>query len=65
MVKIQFMIRDNRRRDLTNMAESVMDLLVDYGVIADDRWQICRFVSMVGAPWHEDSVKIIIEDFSC
>jgi Holliday junction resolvase RusA-like endonuclease len=62
MVKIQFMIKDNRRRDLTNMAESVMDLLVDYGVIADDRWQICRFVSMVGFVDTEDSVKVVIED---
>jgi Holliday junction resolvase RusA-like endonuclease len=62
MVKIQFMIKDNRRRDLTNMAESVMDLLVDYGVIEDDRWQICRFVSMVGFVDTEDSVKVIIED---
>jgi Holliday junction resolvase RusA-like endonuclease len=61
MVKIQFMIKDSRRRDLTNMAESVMDLLVDYGVIADDRWQICRFVSMVGFVDTEDSVKIVIE----
>jgi hypothetical protein len=44
------------------MAESVMDLLVDYGTIADDRWQICRFVSMVGFGSTEDSVKVIIED---
>lgn len=65
MVKIQFMIKDNRRRDLTNMAESVMDLLVDYGVIEDDRWQICRFISMVGFGSTEDSVKITIEDVSC
>lgn len=60
-VKIQFMIKDNRRRDLTNMAESVMDLLVDYGVIDDDRWQICRFVSMVGFHSTNDSVNIVIE----
>ena len=61
-VKIQFMLSDSRRRDLTNMAESVMDLLVDYGIIEDDRWQICRFVSMVGFGALEDSVKITIED---
>ena len=61
-VKIQFMIKDNRRRDLTNMAESVMDLLVDYGVIEDDRWQICRYISMVGVRSTEDSVKITIKD---
>jgi Holliday junction resolvase RusA-like endonuclease len=61
-VRIQFMIKDNRRRDLSNMTESVMDLLVDYGIIEDDRWQICRFVSVVGFGALEDSVKITIED---
>ena len=63
-VKIQFMLADNRRRDLTNMAESVMDLLVDYGTIADDRWQICRAVYMVGFVATDDSVKVTIEDLT-
>ena len=61
-VKIQFMLKDKRHRNLTNMTESVMDLLVDYGIIKDGRWQICRFVSMVGFGALEDSVKITIED---
>ena len=60
-VKIQFFIKDKRRRDLTNLAESVMDLLVDYGTIADDRWQICRYISMVGFGSDEDRVNITIE----
>lgn len=30
---------DDRTADLTNKAESVMDLMVDTGIIADDRWQ--------------------------
>ena len=30
---------DNRRADLTNKAESIMDLLVDCKVIVDDSWQ--------------------------
>ena len=30
---------DKRKTDLTNKAESVMDLLVDCGVIEDDSWQ--------------------------
>jgi Holliday junction resolvase RusA-like endonuclease len=47
-ISISFGFKDKRRRDLTNMAESVMDLLVDYGVIKDDCWQICRKVAMNG-----------------
>jgi hypothetical protein len=31
---------DNIRCDLTNKAESIMDLLVDCNVLEDDRWQI-------------------------
>ena len=29
---------DKRRSDITNKTESVMDLLVDYGVLKDDSW---------------------------
>ena len=31
---------DQRGKDNTNVAESIHDLLVDTGVIADDKWQI-------------------------
>ena len=39
-VQLEFFMPDNRACDLTNKAESVMDLLVDCGVIQDDKWQI-------------------------
>ena len=39
-VSLCFFMPDSRRTDLTNKAESVMDLLVDCGVIADDCWQV-------------------------
>ncbi len=35
-----FFVPDARRTDLTNKAESIMDLLVDCGIIADDCWQV-------------------------
>lgn len=34
-----FVVPDNKIRDLNNMQESVLDLLVDAKVILDDRWQ--------------------------
>lgn len=37
---ILFYLPDARRTDLTNKAESIMDLLVDNGIIADDNWNI-------------------------
>ena len=45
-ISIEFHMPDNRRRDLTNIAESVMDLLVDAEVIKDDCWQIVPIVAL-------------------
>ena len=39
-LELTFYFPDNRRTDLTNKAESVMDLLVDNGFIQDDSWQV-------------------------
>lgn len=43
-VFMTFFVKDNRVRDVTNMAESIMDLLVDFGVLADDRWQFVNYL---------------------
>jgi len=31
---------DNRRRDNSNIVESIHDLLVDYNILSDDSWQV-------------------------
>ena len=36
-----------RKYDLTNKAESVMDLLVDYGVLEDDNAKVCPLILLV------------------
>ncbi len=38
-ITLTFWMPDNRRCDLTNKAESIMDLLVDSALIIDDCWQ--------------------------
>lgn len=38
IVKIRIFPPDNRAADLTNKAESIMDLLVDNNFIEDDNW---------------------------
>lgn len=43
-VCIKIIFPDLKRADVTNKAESVLDLLVDRGIIPDDSWQI------IGAP---------------
>ena len=45
-ISLTFYMPDNRRTDLTNKAESVMDLLVDNGIFEDDSWQITGDVSL-------------------
>lgn len=37
---LNFFMPDNRKCDLTNKAESIMDTLVDSGILEDDSWQI-------------------------
>jgi Holliday junction resolvase RusA-like endonuclease len=37
-IALTFHAVDARRNDLSNKAESVMDLLVDAGILADDSW---------------------------
>ena len=52
---------DRRRADLTNKAESVMDLLVDAGVITDDSWQVVTPIILHGFYDKESpGVEIII-----
>ena len=38
-IQMDFYMPDNIRKDLTNTAESVMDLLVDCEILEDDSWQ--------------------------
>lgn len=38
---LTFFAPDKRATDLSNKAESVMDLLVDNRVIEDDNWFVC------------------------
>jgi len=45
-IALNFFMPDNRKCDLTNKAESVMDLLVDNGLLEDDCWQITGMVAL-------------------
>jgi len=39
-VELEFYAPDKRAADLTNKAESIMDLLVDNSIIPDDNWWV-------------------------
>ncbi|MBP7118568.1 hypothetical protein KBA63_00630 [Candidatus Woesebacteria bacterium] len=40
ILTISFVAGDNRKFDLTNKAESIMDMLVDNGILEDDNYSI-------------------------
>lgn len=46
-VVLQMWFPDNRGCDLTNKAESIMDLLVDCGVLKDDNWKCTGSVYLI------------------
>lgn len=45
-VTVRYWMPDNRRRDLSNLTESLMDELVDRQVIEDDTWQTVPILTM-------------------
>jgi hypothetical protein len=45
-VELIFYPSSKRKNDLTNKAESIMDLLVDAGIIEDDNWWIVPKVTL-------------------
>jgi Holliday junction resolvase RusA-like endonuclease len=48
-VTIYFEFESQRAKDLTNAAESVMDLLVDTGILKDDSYKIVPKLILVGS----------------
>lgn len=46
-IKITFFGQDNRKFDLTNKAESIMDTLVDAGLLEDDNYEFVSELLLV------------------
>jgi|11_taG_2_1085331.scaffolds.fasta_scaffold08323_4 Holliday junction resolvase RusA-like endonuclease len=64
-IQLIFHMPDRRRADLTNKAESIMDLLVDAGVLTDDSWQVVTPITLHGFYDKENpGVEIIINTCS-
>lgn len=59
-VEIVFWIKDNRRRDLDNMASSVLDCLVESGVIEDDSTKYVEKIVLVSHKAEPDMIFIEI-----
>ena len=44
---LTFFFPDNRKTDLTNKTESIMDLLVDSGILLDDNWTVVNELTLI------------------
>ena len=47
-IEIKIFFPDRRKADLTNKAESLMDLLVDCDIIKDDNWKVVSCLMLNG-----------------
>ena len=61
-VTLAFYAESKRRKDLTNCAEGVMDLLVKAGILQDDNWFVVPKIVLVfgGVDRKESRVEIQI-----
>lgn len=60
-VKITIFAKDRKRADLTNKAESIMDLLVDLGILEDDNWFICGDIHLIFGGVDTKNPRALIE----
>jgi Holliday junction resolvase RusA-like endonuclease len=60
-VEIIFYPPDRRKADLSNKAESVMDLLVDAGILADDSWFVVPTLTLIRAEVSPKDPRAIIK----
>ena len=50
-----------RRHDLTNIAESILDLLVDALILKDDSWTVVEGVLLYGCGVDKESPRVEVE----
>ena len=60
-LKCTFIVPDRRKRDLTNLLNAIQDILVKYGVIADDNYNIVNSTDGSRIVYEKGIGKTIIE----
>ena len=63
-ILIEIYAPDKRKADLTNKAESIMDLFVDNGIIADDNWFVVGKVLLNFSGVDVKNPRAVIHNFS-
>ena len=60
-IKLTFIAGDNRKFDLSNKAESIMDLLVDAGLIEDDNYSVISELCLKFGGVDKNNAHCVIE----
>lgn len=60
-LKCTFIVPDRRKRDLTNLENAIADILVKYGVLADDNYKIIQSWDGSRIIYEKGVAKVIIE----
>ncbi len=64
IIKIVFYPKDKIRRDLTNVTESLMDILVDAGIIKDDNWFVVAEINLKLGEVVSENARVELEIIS-
>lgn len=59
-IELTFFSGDKRKYDLSNKAESVMDLLVDNCIIEDDNYEVVSRLTLVWGGYDKDNSRVEI-----
>ena len=60
-LKCTFYVKDRRKRDIVNLLNAIQDILVKYGVIADDNYNIVKSVDGSRIMYEKGREETIIE----
>lgn len=60
-LKCTFYVKDKRKRDIVNLLNAIQDILVEYGVIADDNYNIVKSVDGSRIIYEKGREETIIE----
>lgn len=60
-LKCTFYVKDKRKRDIVNLLNAIQDILIKYGVIADDNYNIVQSVDGSRIIYEKGREETIIE----
>jgi Holliday junction resolvase RusA-like endonuclease len=57
----KFFFSNNRQRDMSNVFESIADILVDAEIIKDDTWQVVELVHLASYGIDKENPRVEVQ----